>query len=390
MGKTTIVYIGGFELPDKNAAAQRVLANGKILRSLGYKVYFYGMSKDHLNNDNAYLDDNFVFAQSAYPQNFKEWYHHLTSYSKIIDFIEENIGENPDIIIAYNYPSVALNRLRIYCKFNKIKLVADITEWYNPHGNLLLYIMRFCDINFRMRYVHYKLDGIIVISSYLYKFYQKTVKSVLLLPPLVDIEDKKWDITKVADFDPKLINLVFAGSAGPNKDRLDIIIESLAVINNRSLAKKFHLYVIGATKDDLIQRFKGSTIPENIDSFVSFKGQLSHTEALKYVVSADFTIFLRKNNIINKAGFPTKFVESLTAGVPVLTNNTSDIFNYLIDGANGFGFNSLKIDKIVEKLEVIVNLQNNQIQEMKVYCKSHPIFDYRQYCTIVNDFLRSL
>ena len=33
-----IIYIGGFELPDKNAAAHRVLGNAKILRELGYKV----------------------------------------------------------------------------------------------------------------------------------------------------------------------------------------------------------------------------------------------------------------------------------------------------------------------------------------------------------------
>ena len=31
MEKGTILYIGGFELPDKNAAAHRVLSNGKIL-----------------------------------------------------------------------------------------------------------------------------------------------------------------------------------------------------------------------------------------------------------------------------------------------------------------------------------------------------------------------
>ena len=42
----TIIYIGNFELPNKNAAAQRVIANGKIFRDLGYKVVYIGISKE--------------------------------------------------------------------------------------------------------------------------------------------------------------------------------------------------------------------------------------------------------------------------------------------------------------------------------------------------------
>jgi len=43
----TIVYIGGFELPDKNAAAHRVINNSKAFRELGYKVVFIDASKDN-------------------------------------------------------------------------------------------------------------------------------------------------------------------------------------------------------------------------------------------------------------------------------------------------------------------------------------------------------
>ena len=41
--KKAILYIGGFELPDKNAAAQRVVANGKLFTELGYSVYYIGV-----------------------------------------------------------------------------------------------------------------------------------------------------------------------------------------------------------------------------------------------------------------------------------------------------------------------------------------------------------
>ena len=44
--RKTILYIGGFELPDKNAAAHRVVANGKALRELGYSVVFFDSNRE--------------------------------------------------------------------------------------------------------------------------------------------------------------------------------------------------------------------------------------------------------------------------------------------------------------------------------------------------------
>ena len=40
----TVLYVGGIELPDKNAAAHRVLAVGKLLRDQGCRVVFLGIS----------------------------------------------------------------------------------------------------------------------------------------------------------------------------------------------------------------------------------------------------------------------------------------------------------------------------------------------------------
>ena len=45
--KKRILYIGGFELPDKNAAAQRVIGIAKSLRDSGYKVRFVNALKEY-------------------------------------------------------------------------------------------------------------------------------------------------------------------------------------------------------------------------------------------------------------------------------------------------------------------------------------------------------
>ena len=40
--KGTIIYYGGFSLPDKNASANRVVSNGKIFNKLGFNTVFLG------------------------------------------------------------------------------------------------------------------------------------------------------------------------------------------------------------------------------------------------------------------------------------------------------------------------------------------------------------
>ena len=69
-----ILYVGGFELPDKNAAAQRVSANSKLLNQIGFKVSFLGITHSDVNieKDKALHHDNStnVFGNTKYPENF--------------------------------------------------------------------------------------------------------------------------------------------------------------------------------------------------------------------------------------------------------------------------------------------------------------------------------
>ena len=50
----TILYIGGFELPDKNAAAHRVLSNAKLFKLLGYNTVFIGTDKSGKKNNSIF------------------------------------------------------------------------------------------------------------------------------------------------------------------------------------------------------------------------------------------------------------------------------------------------------------------------------------------------
>jgi hypothetical protein len=126
----TVLYIGGFELPDKNAAAQRVIANAKILRALGYDVVFVGVDRTIKSNTTVVNTkkefEGFTYFSIKYPVSFLDLISYLVSIKYITNLKEIDFTH----IIAYNYPSFGLLRLKSFCKKRRVVLMADCTKCY--------------------------------------------------------------------------------------------------------------------------------------------------------------------------------------------------------------------------------------------------------------------
>lgn len=382
----TVLYIGGFELPDNNAAAQRVIANAKILKSLGYNVVFISVDKT-MHSEEPIMDtisffEGFTYFRIKYPISLYEWFNYLVSIKNIIDL--QLI--NPSILIAYNYPAFALMRLRKYCNKKNILILADCTEWYEVKGNIVFRAIKSFDVYLRMHILHPKLDGLIVISKYLFNFYRTKIENLVLLPPLVDLSMEKWNIN--ANFiDVNKINLVYAGSPGVGqKDRIDQIIRILSEIK-KTCTIKFIFNVVGITKIEFLELFRNIILPQDIDEFVLFKGRLSHPETLKVIHNSDFQVFIRDENLTNLAGFPTKYVESISCGTPVLTNSSSNIEDYFICGETGFLLNTTSDNLLQKSLTKAISLNKELILEMKSNCRSSNLFDFKNYLNIFEVFI---
>lgn len=350
--KKVILYIGGFQLPDKNAAAFRVISNAKVLRKCGYQVVFANaLMKEDVGNPHWTEYEGF----ECYEYQRETQRQYLLSCKKVIDLANEC---NADIIIAYNYPAIALNSLRKYCKKQKVKCIADATEWYVPTGNIIFRLIKGMDTEFRMRYVQPRLDGVIAISEYLYQYYKDKVKTIKV-PPLVDLEEDKWKIE--VDSKDEGIKFIYAGSPSSQKERLDFIVKTIEKINS---PMKIHLDVLGVTEEqyNLMYRCK------YVGNRVSFLGRVSNKQVIKMTKEADWTIILRENNKVVKAGFPTKVVESISCGTPVIANKFSNIEDFLNEN------NSILIgnlDEIKERLEEIQVIKGNKL--------NREIFDYNNY-----------
>ena len=357
-----ILYIGGFELPDKNAAAHRVLANAKLLKQLGFEVSFMGVSKD-INNAPTEVY-GFSCFPIQYPNSLRRWGDHIVKY------VDSNIIllKEPDYVVLYNFPSIASLRIMNICHKNGIKVIEDLTEWEEPQGWSFRSIIRKLDVKLRMEYCVKKMDGVIAISKFLFTKY-KPYTETILVPPLVDLEDDKWNRINNLPIVRNKVNLIYAGNAGfGKKDRLDFIFEALGGITNVQLS------VIGMTKDQYEQGYN-KKVPNDID--VVFYGRLSHEETLKAVKKADFQMLIRDENRKNNAGFPTKLVESMACGTPVIATLTSNIGDYLKDGYNCFIVSKEK--DLKEVFSGLSNISKTTIDEMKQHCLDCLDFDYHNY-----------
>jgi glycosyltransferase involved in cell wall biosynthesis len=385
-----VLYIGGFELPDKNAAAQRVIANGKVFRDLGYSVYYLSPSRTidntrELNNTKAVFD-GFTYYQVKYPARAIDWLLYLISINDVRKAI--SLLQNIKLIVAYNYPAVALLRLKKLCKTRGISLIADCTEWYMPQGNIFIKMAKSTDTFLRMRFVQPQLDGVIAISRYLYDFYNDRMKNVIQLPPLVDLTSEKW--AGVLQYEGAVIRLVYAGSPGTGtKDRIDVIIAALNIVR-KEIKNELLLNVIGLTKQQYLNNFSKQPTIQDIDKFVSFKGRLPHRDALNYVKNADYMIFVRDNNLANTAGFPTKFVEAFSCGTPILANVSSNLSDYLKNGEMGFVLDVANENSLVNSLKGPLQLSRLEINKIKSNVRNSQLFDYRSYLLPVNCFLDSV
>ena len=90
------------------------------------------------------------------------------------------------------------------------------------------------------------------------------------------------------------------------------------------------------------------------------------------------------------AGFPTKFVESVTCGIPVITSDTSDLKSYLADSKLGYIIPKLNDGELDELLSSILDMESDKILQMKKFCKDFNGFHYKNYSHELNNFLLSL
>ena len=396
----TIAYVGNFSFPYGNAAGLRVLGNGNIFRDLGYDVIFIGLDSslkvdsDIRQTKQVYRD--FTYYNLPYPSGINGWLSYKKRFLEVKSVLKDY---NLYAVISYGSPTLSLfnSQLIKWCRRKSLYHFSDCVDWLSAnHGSLLHRIIKYIDNNYQKRILNARSDGVIVISSYLKRFYELKGVKTLIIPPVVDIE--KYNHLPIPSArQNNYIKLIYVGipfaidgrSISPDgyKDRLDKVIDALLLLSKTH----YHFDIYGLTKEQytsVITRHKN--LLDSVKGNICFHGKIENRKAVIKIAEADFTILLRDVTRATTSGFPTKFVETISCGTPIITTRTSDLPNYLNPMKNGVFIEGDTPEQIAKEIDDIRQKAGENIIEMKRYCKESQLFSYKNYISSLKLFLDNL
>lgn len=292
----------------------------------------------------------------------------------------------PQAVVFFGFSPRFLVPLLSYVRSNKIKIIIDIVEWFKPsHLPLGRFGPFALDLYFGMKYFIPKCDGVIAISTFLQNYYASRNLKTIRIPVLVDTtKNDDSQLFNIEPFDKKYLNLIYAGFPG-EKDLIFNLICAVEKLYSDGVDIRLHL--LGPTRDELERKSK-----RRFAAAIVCHGKVLQNVVPGYLKQADFSILIRPDERYAHAGFPTKFVESLNAGLPVIANYTSDLSLYLKDGYNGFVLEDSSIIAITETLKTILAIDKSKLKIMhknaNLTAKSN--FDFRLYANDISLFIHQI
>ena len=174
-----------------------------------------------------------------------------------------------------------------------------------------------------------KVDAMFVISTALKDYYE----SLGVAKEKIIIVNMVVDATRFARLkkQPSEKYIAYCGTASNNKDGVDELIKSFAIVHKSHPEVK--LYIIGKTpdKDDLSGNLKLIEKLKLQDTIV-FTGIVSAAEMPQILKNAVVLALDRPDSLQAQGGFPTKLGEYLLTENPVVVTKVGDIPLFLKDG----------------------------------------------------------
>jgi len=385
--KSWILYTGLFEFPVGNACSRRVLGIAQTLACLGEKVVVgVGLNDDPvLRRSDASSALNGSILQVGLGEYNRRWGHPRKLLESLFLNGERTLAwldsqpSQPKAIILYGSPAPYLFRLLDWCRKHRVPLVCDLVEWYSggqlAGGRLGPY---FWSNEFALRRLVPRTAGTIGISKLLCNHFRTANHPVVRIPPTLDTGQISYSLERSSR---NQINLVYAGVPG-KKDLIGNVLEALGRIDREG--KRFRLRILGVD-----EAYLQSEYPEYPAAAVEVMGRRTQVEVLQFVQQADFSVLLRPQMKYANAGFPTKVVESLACGTPVICNHTSDLQDYVHHRVEGIICASHSAEAMIQALKEVESLDKDTITLMRRSARrrAEQSFHFFDYAPDLRDFL---
>jgi glycosyltransferase involved in cell wall biosynthesis len=407
--KSIIIITGNFFFPDKNAAGKYNLSYGLMLRDMGYKVVFIGTNQNVDYRDKIENTYENLFGMESYsmpyPRKRIDWIKYNSQFERVIEIVNIYGKDKIRAIIAFGNPSIALwsYKLYRYAKKSRIAFIAHCAENVRFTKRGFIYsVIRGLDDMFKIHLIIPKAKGVIVGGPLLEKYFIKRHCNTIVFPTLNDTEPYRSHINEVLNSNLysksdqiRTKRFIYVGNPfdlkSKNnrkdfKDRLDKTIELFYKVFQND--QRFCFDIFGLSAEDYIQH-----VPEHKDLInelknnICFHGKVDFNIAVEKIINSDFYIFHRDITNITQAAFPTKASEAISLAVPLITNNTSYIFDYVLNGFTGFMINE---ENEVETIINLIKLTNFEVLALRKNCFDDRTFDYRKSIPKFQTFIEKI
>lgn len=322
-----ILYIGKFGFPE-NAAGIRVFRMGKLMQKSGFSVSFLRLFVPRNEPSQNEIEGLHYTQLFRHRSRLLNWADLLTGRITVFNVKNYLKHEKPDVVILYNDCGFLTKSLIKFCRKQKITLGADVTEWYEQNRSSFEEKFSAKMVDYRIRKLDKKLDFLIAISPFLAEYYRNQGPQIFEIPPLMDsVIFKSGERYRYED--GSRLNLSYAGSPG-EKDQLLPLINAIEKIN--AFGIQVHLDLIGVDKNYVCEKLR--SVNYESSGIIAY-GRLPHEETLRILQRADYTVLFRENLRYAKAGFSTKFAESLSLGIPIICNSVGGADELLVDSNAG-------------------------------------------------------
>lgn len=224
------------------------------------------------------------------------------------------------------------------------------------------------------------VDEIICVSNefkdYIIKNFNYDKENIYVIPSCVPINylnynpDIRREIRKNLNIDNKKV-IVYAGSVVAYQcvNEMISLFKNIVDIDRNY----FFLFLVANNSIDFIkQKFKQNLIDE--ESFLV--ATVPHKNIFDFYSASDYGIVIRNNSLVNRVASPTKILEYLSTGLPlIITDNVGDFPNLDVEKVvieySDIKENSLNVSKLLESL----NVKSTRINNFKI-CETYLMENY--------------